>query len=202
MTTANNTLPEPIAAPGAAPTTNAQPVATNAPQAAPDTVAGAPNASQSNPTQAGGIESAARFKDPNWARRLRPQQPLIGIPKAKPITAKPITAEPRMAEPRVGEHDLLVQGSIKLTSRAGIVVEIPFSTMLSGALTPAFIPLAQQQFETLLDQLLIKPVTIAFIAFLEDVKAARKADADKTKIQRAAELEKEQDAMRDILNHK
>ena len=187
----------PVAAPGVAPTTNVQPVAANAPQSQPDTAATAPSASQATPPPNGDNESAALPKDLNWRRRLRPQQPLVGVPRAKPITA-----EPRMAEPCIGEHDLLVQGSIKLTSRAGQVIEVPINTTLSGSLSQAFLPLAEEQFQVLLDNLLVTPAKVAFIAYLEDVKAERKAEAGRAKQDIAAEQEQEHDAARELLNRK
>jgi len=202
MTTPNDTLPESVAVPDAAATINAQPVAANAPQAQPDTVATDPDVSQSNPPQACGIESAARFKDPNWARRLRPQRPLVGVPRAKPITAEPHMAEPHMAEPRIGEHDLLVECSLKLTTRTGTVIDFPLKTILSSSLAPAFLPLVHTQFELVLNELLVKPVTIAFLSHLEDVKAWRKAEAGKAKQATAVEQEKADDDARAILNGK
>jgi len=194
---ANNPPPESVAVPDAAGTINTQPVVANAPHAQPDTVATASNTSQTNPPQAGGIESAARFKDPNWRRRLRPQQPLVGVPRAEPIAA-----EPRMVEPRVGEHDLLVECSLKLTTRTGTVIDFPLKTILSSSLAPAFLPLVHTQFELVLNELLVKPVTIAFISHLEDVKAMRKTNTGKAKEALAVEQEKAEDAARGILNRK
>jgi len=191
MTTADDTLPEPAAAPGAAPSTNAQPATSDASQAAPalpsattTTTAGplkpAPSTFQQS---AAAIQQMVSF---NLLNQIRPRHWPASVP----------------AKPRIGENDLLVEGLLKLTSRAGTVVQIPLSTKLTGTLSPAFLPLAELQFATLLDQLLIKPATIAFTAHLESFKAGRAADAGKTKLTRAAEQEKENDAMRDILTHK
>ena len=177
----------PVAAPDAAPTSNAQPIATDAPQAQPDAATAALNASQSNPLPASAIESAPHLRNPNWARRLRPPRPLIGIPKA---------------EPRVGENDLLIECSFKLTSRTGAIIDFPLKTTLSGSLSPAFLPLVQQQFELVLNELLVKPVTIAFISHLEVLKNWRKAEVGKATQAAAAEAEREQEAAREMLNRK
>ena len=189
---APETTPHPVAstpavAPDAAQNTNSQPVAANAPQEAPDTVAAAPNTSQSKPIKADDTETANLTKDPNWLRRLRPPKPLIGIPKA---------------EPCVAEFDLRLEGSLRLTGRSGVVMKIPINLGLPGILTPAFLPLAQQQFEMVVQELLVKPATIAFIAYLEDVKAARNSEAGKAKQAIAVEQEKAEGAAREMLNRK
>ena len=84
-------------------------------------------------------------------------------------------AEPCVAKRSIGEHDLWLEGSIKVTGHAGVAVDIPVNTTLSGALAPTFLPLAQQQFETVVEQLLLTPAKVAFIDHLESVKAARVA---------------------------
>ena len=107
-----------------------------------------------------------------------------------------------MAEPCVSDHDLRVEASLKVTSRDGTVVHVPVCTTLSGTLSPAFIPLAQLQFESVLENLLVTPAKVAFISFLEDLKSARKDEAEKAKQAQAAEQAKEQEALRAQLNGK
>jgi hypothetical protein len=85
------------------------------------------------------------------------------------------------AKPFIGEHDLLVEGCLKLAGRAGPVITIPLNTLLPGALSAAFIPMAQQQFETVLDQLFIKPATVAFISHLELFKPQKPKSAHSAK---------------------
>ena len=84
---------------------------------------------------------------------------------------KSFAMQPRTpSKPQLGEHDLLVEGSLKLTVKSGTFIHIPVHTQLTGSLSPAFIQLAQPQFEVVLDQLLVKPVTVAFIAHLQKLQ--------------------------------
>ena len=186
-TPANDAPTEPVTAPDAAPTTNARTSAANAPQPPPDTTATAPTASTPTPLVAGHTEATTQSRDPNWARRLRPSQPLIGL---------------RRVEPCVAEHDLRLDGSLRLTGRRGVVMNIPIELTLPGISTPAFLSLAQQQFETVVQDLLVKPATVAFISHLEDVKTARKAEAGKAKQALAAAQEKADDTARELLTRK
>lgn len=110
-----------------------------------------------------------------------------------PITTSPTTALPPAPHPQTASfsqrlrlqhflerldetpplpppNDMLLEITVKLTGHDGVVVDHPIHLPLPGALSPAFIAQAATQFETLLDQLLIKPVTIAFIAHLESRK--------------------------------
>ena len=152
----------PITEPGEAPTINPQPTAVDPPPAKPAAGATALNPPQPTTPTPPSADTAPRPGGQNWARRLRPQQPLVGFSKSEPCVTKPVC-----------EHDLLVEGSLKVTGRNGVVVEVPIHTTLSAALTPAFLPLAQQQFETVVEQLLLTPAKVAFIAYIESVKAAR-----------------------------
>jgi hypothetical protein len=81
--------------------------------------------------------------------------------------------ESRSAEQHIGINDLRLEGQLKLIGHTGTVVGIPLNMTLTGALSPAFLPLAQEQFETIVDQVLVKPAKVAFIAHIESVKAAR-----------------------------
>jgi hypothetical protein len=83
-----------------------------------------------------------------------------------------------MAKPRISEHDLWLEGSLRVVSADGIVLNIPVSTTLPGALSPAMITMASQQLETVLDQLLINPATVTFNAHIESALAARKAESE------------------------
>ena len=134
-----------------------------------------------------GVGTSARPGGPINFRRLRPQQPVVGL---------------SMTRPSIGEHDLHLEGELEVSCRSKTILHVPISMTLSGSLSPAFVHLAQQQFEMVMDQLLVKPATVAFIAHLEDVKAARKTEAQKATQASASEFDKDVASTREILNRK
>ncbi len=186
--TSTETPQTPIAVLDAAPPVKEQPDVVSASQTPPasSTAPGATAASPSNATPpplertAAAINQTIRLSQFNRQRR-----------RFCPAT---------VAKPRIGEHDLHIEGSLKVVNRTGTVFEIQLDTMLPGAVAPHFVSVAQEQFEGVLNQLLIKPATIAFIGHLEDVKATRKAAAEKAKQASALEKEANDAELRNMLN--
>ncbi len=138
-----------------------QSAATNAPQVTPDRPASALNTA--TPPATAGNELPAGPSGSNWARRLRPRLPLVGLSMDVPS----------IAEQRVGEKDLLVEASVKVTGCDGVIIHIPVHTVLSGTLSAGFLPLAQQQLESIIEHQLVLPVKVGLATYLEDVKSAR-----------------------------
>ena len=99
----------------------------------------------------------------------------------------------------MGEHDLLFEGRLKLTGPDGVVLDFPLQIPLRRALSPGFIPLAQQQFRQVVDELLVQPATVAFIEHVESIQLERKERTEQLQRTKAAANAQKPPAISNIL---